>query len=166
MSCPNDGGYAQAAKKTAARNPNQVNFDRARAKQNISDSHEMWTKFLPQYHNSAENEYLLYYIDIMEELTAFGWINSEGQMDLPPTRRSGFVDVLGSYIDNCIMPLRRMYSWGIPADEALTVIENVSPAGIVEVGAGTGYWAMLLKKRGVDIVAYDRTPVQGQLWER
>jgi hypothetical protein len=29
---------------------------------------------------------------------------------------------------------------------------------VVEVGAGTGYWAALLKSRGVDVVAYDKAP--------
>jgi hypothetical protein len=127
---------------------------------------KMWTRVLPRGNYTAENEYLRFYIEVMEELTAFEWINTEGQMDLPPNRRSGYVDVLGSYIDNCIMPLRRMYSWGIPTNEALDAVSNASPAGVIEVGAGTGYWAMLLQNRGVDIIAYDRTPVEGLLWER
>jgi hypothetical protein len=31
---------------------------------------------------------------------------------------------------------------------------------VVEVGAGTGYWAALLRARGVDVVAYDVRPPQ------
>ncbi len=31
-------------------------------------------------------------------------------------------------------------------------------APIVELGAGTGYWACLLRRRGVDCVAYDLAP--------
>lgn len=48
------------------------------------------------------------------------------------------------------------YSWAIPTEEALRQIAGLSP--IVEMGAGTGYWASLLKKMGADIVAYDRAP--------
>ena len=29
---------------------------------------------------------------------------------------------------------------------------------LVEIGAGPGYWSSLLQRRGVDIVAYDKTP--------
>ena len=59
-------------------------------------------------------------------------------------------------------PLRqrlvRRYAYGIPNDGALDVIAEVSQAGVVELGAGTGYWARLLHDRGVDVVAYDRWP--------
>lgn len=50
------------------------------------------------------------------------------------------------------------FSFGIPTDEALTVIAEESPDGVLELGAGTGYWAALLARRGVDIVAVDRFP--------
>jgi len=54
--------------------------------------------------------------------------------------------------------LVRRYAYGIPNDAALDTIAVVSPAGVVELGAGTGYWARLLHDRGVDVVAYDRRP--------
>jgi len=53
--------------------------------------------------------------------------------------------------------LPQQYAWAIPTMEALDEIKRHQP--IVEVGAGTGYWAMLLRKMGVDIVAYDIVPV-------
>ena len=56
------------------------------------------------------------------------------------------------------MLLARRYAYGIPTDEALDAIAALSPAGVVELGAGTGYWARLLHERGVDVVAYDRWP--------
>lgn len=59
-------------------------------------------------------------------------------------------------------PLRqqlvRRYAYGIPTEESLDAIAAVSPAGVVELGAGTGYWARLLHDRGVDVVAYDCWP--------
>lgn len=54
--------------------------------------------------------------------------------------------------------LVRRYAYGVPTDEALDAIAGGSPAGVVELGAGTGYWARLLHERGVDVVAYDRWP--------
>jgi len=54
--------------------------------------------------------------------------------------------------------LRRRYAFGVPTPPALELIAAASPAGIVELGAGTGYWARLLHQAGVDVVAYDRWP--------
>lgn len=45
------------------------------------------------------------------------------------------------------------YSFAIPSEQALTEIAKYSP--IIEIGAGTGYWAKLLEERGTDIVAFD-----------
>lgn len=50
------------------------------------------------------------------------------------------------------------YSFAIPTEEALDVIASCSPAGVVEIGAGTGYWAKLLHDYGVDVIAYDFDP--------
>lgn len=55
------------------------------------------------------------------------------------------------------MYLPQQYAWAIPTAEALEEIGRHQP--IVEAGAGTGYWASLLRKMGVDIVAYDIVPV-------
>lgn len=54
--------------------------------------------------------------------------------------------------------LVRRYAYAVPTDEALDAIVDASPEGLVEIGAGTGYWARLLQERGVDVVAYDRWP--------
>jgi hypothetical protein len=53
------------------------------------------------------------------------------------------------------------YSWAIPDDEALDIIAKYGP--IVEIGAGGGYWAHLLRERGVDVLAYDCCP-GSNLW--
>lgn len=54
--------------------------------------------------------------------------------------------------------LVRRYAYGIPNEDALSAIGDASAAGVVELGAGTGYWARLLYERGVDVIAYDRWP--------
>lgn len=48
------------------------------------------------------------------------------------------------------------YTWAIPSEKALAKITEYAP--IVEIGAGAGFWAMMLKNRGVNIVAFDRMP--------
>lgn len=49
------------------------------------------------------------------------------------------------------------YSWAVPTMGALQRIAALGP--IVEIGAGTGYWAYLLREMGVDVLAYDIAPV-------
>jgi len=47
------------------------------------------------------------------------------------------------------------YSWAIPNEEAINAIVAHSPNGVVEIGAGRGYWAYLLDQVGCLVVAYD-----------
>lgn len=54
----------------------------------------------------------------------------------------------------------RKYSFAVPNEEALALIGQFSP--IVEIGAGTGYWAGLLRNRGVEVEAYD---IMGDKWK-
>lgn len=62
--------------------------------------------------------------------------------------------------------LVHLFAWGIPDERALSIVAAHSP--IVEVGAGTGYWARLLEDRGADVIATDRLELgghwQGVLW--
>lgn len=59
--------------------------------------------------------------------------------------------------------LTKKYAWAIPTDEALDCLAKYAP--LVEIGAGTGYWAHLLRQRGVRITAYDQFPPDGHDWE-
>lgn len=45
------------------------------------------------------------------------------------------------------------FAWAIPNTTALQTLLDLGP--ILEIGAGTGYWAYLLSKQGGDVVAYD-----------
>lgn len=65
---------------------------------------------------------------------------------------------LGSVLN---LPTRRrelaaLFSWAIPAPGALAVLSQYAP--LVECGAGTGYWAALLRTLGTDVVACDIAP--------
>jgi hypothetical protein len=49
-----------------------------------------------------------------------------------------------------------MYAWAVPCEETLAVLTAHAP--IIEIGAGTGYWAKILRDRNVDVAAYDINP--------
>lgn len=52
------------------------------------------------------------------------------------------------------------WTWAIPDPTTLQwVAKQVGTRGIVEVGAGNGYWAWQLAQLGVDVNAYDIAPV-------
>ena len=59
------------------------------------------------------------------------------------------------------------YAWAIPTPEVLHTLATLAP--LVEIGAGTGYWAWQLQQIDVDIVPYDaHAPIgpsdSGNLW--
>jgi len=46
------------------------------------------------------------------------------------------------------------YAWAVPSEEAIRRIVECGP--VVEIGAGSGYWASLVAQLGGDIVAFDQ----------
>ena len=56
--------------------------------------------------------------------------------------------------------LVKSHSWAVPTEEAIDAIVRHSPAGVVEIGAGSGYWAALIRARGVGVAAYDTHPYE------
>jgi hypothetical protein len=57
-------------------------------------------------------------------------------------------------LDSNVESLCQRFAWAIPDERALRILERFSP--LIEIGAGKGYWAKLLRDRGVDIVAFDK----------
>ena len=55
-----------------------------------------------------------------------------------------------------INPLHCEFGFGVPSPEVLREIAAYSP--IVELGAGSGYWASQLTREGADVIAFDRHP--------
>ena len=51
----------------------------------------------------------------------------------------------------------REYAYAVPGAEALNALAGLNRP-VVEAGAGTGYWADALRKRGVAVAAYDVRP--------
>merc|ERR1712185_199770 len=60
------------------------------------------------------------------------------------------------YQNLIVLPLRRCISHSVPSTPTLKALAKLGP--IVEVGAGSGYWAAMLKERKVDVLAYDIEP--------
>jgi len=52
--------------------------------------------------------------------------------------------------------LVKKYAWAVPTEASIEAIAALGP--IVEVGAGTGYWAWLLRQVGATVEAYDVAP--------
>ena len=53
----------------------------------------------------------------------------------------------------------RCHGFAVPSARALKVLKKYSrKGGLVELGAGVGYWAALLRRRGVHVVALDIDP--------
>jgi hypothetical protein len=59
-------------------------------------------------------------------------------------------------VSDALTSLAQRYSYVFPDDGSLTALSDIGP--LVEVGAGTGYWAYRLRAIAVDIVAFDSAP--------
>ncbi|MFD8335583.1 hypothetical protein ACFV42_23430 [Streptomyces solisilvae] len=55
--------------------------------------------------------------------------------------------------------LQRRFAWAIPSPSDLTwMVDLLAGRDVVEIGAGTGYWAWMLEQAGVNVAAYDIHP--------
>ena len=70
------------------------------------------------------------------------------------------IQLIGTFLDYCVAPARRIYSWAVPSERAIGCLVHHSKtcAGVLEVGAGTGFWAAILASRGADVLAVDDAP--------
>ncbi|HET9893941.1 MAG TPA: hypothetical protein VFQ44_03310 [Streptosporangiaceae bacterium] len=62
--------------------------------------------------------------------------------------------------EDAVLRLAQRYSYVFLSDFALAMLAGLGP--LVELGAGTGYWAHRLRSIGVDIVAFDQAPLNGE----
>jgi hypothetical protein len=77
---------------------------------------------------------------------------------LMPYRERGYIVSIMRDFDHLITrPVQLGVGFAIPNNAALEKIKMLH-GPIVQVGAGAGYWAALLRIRGVDIVVYDINP--------
>lgn len=62
--------------------------------------------------------------------------------------------------EGAFLALAQDYAYVLPSASALATIAGLGP--LVEMGAGTGYWAHRLRSVGADIVAFDQAPIGGE----
>jgi hypothetical protein len=66
--------------------------------------------------------------------------------------------------EDVLLMLAQRYAYVFPTDSALALLAGLGP--LVEVGAGTGYWAHRLRSIGADIIAFDQAPVDAERTNR
>jgi hypothetical protein len=67
--------------------------------------------------------------------------------------------LLSLYRDSCRDPACHLMAYAVPSDTALDAIKGLK-LPVIECGAGTGYWAKMLRARGVIVAAYDIAPAK------
>jgi hypothetical protein len=66
--------------------------------------------------------------------------------------------------DVTLTELAQRYAYVLPNHASLAMLADLGP--LVEIGAGTGYWAQRLRALGVDVVALDQAPPDGDIANR
>lgn len=66
----------------------------------------------------------------------------------------------GNAGDTTLIDLAQRYSYVFPDRNALSTLAGLGP--LVEMGAGTGYWAFRLRAIGANVMAYDVAPPDGE----
>ena len=53
--------------------------------------------------------------------------------------------------------IARHFAWAVPNEEAIACIRKYA-THVIEIGAGSGYWAWLMRQAGIDVTAFDTDP--------
>jgi len=93
--------------------------------------------YRPRPSDLMDNPYLEEVISLRKRLRADGRLSPEAML----AHRREFTE---------------RYAFSVPTPDVLGMVALYSP--IVEIGAGSGYWARCLSRAGADVVAYDKTP--------
>lgn len=74
-----------------------------------------------------------------------------------------YAELSNSKVANLPLGALHTYSWifkhiaySVPTDAALQAIKNFSAGKVIEIGAGSGFWAHCLEQIGVDVFACDK----------
>uniref|UniRef100_A0A7S2JJF5 Uncharacterized protein n=1 Tax=Haptolina brevifila TaxID=156173 RepID=A0A7S2JJF5_9EUKA len=61
------------------------------------------------------------------------------------------------YLQHIQCPLQSTFSSAVPSPAAIDAIKALNTP-VMEIGAGSGYWGLMLKANGVECVLYDKQP--------
>jgi hypothetical protein len=53
--------------------------------------------------------------------------------------------------------IARHFAWAVPTEEAIALIRKHA-TDVIEIGAGSGYWAWLMRQTGISVTAFDTDP--------
>lgn len=67
-------------------------------------------------------------------------------------------DALRTFWDSMRDRAAQIWAFAVPNREAAEAIKKYQGGGVIEIGAGTGYWAKHLQDNGVNITPYDICP--------
>jgi hypothetical protein len=82
------------------------------------------------------------------------------QVDVDDRFRQMLIDAGDAERDeDSLTTLAQRYSYVFPDDRSLAALARLGP--LIEMGAGTGYWAYRLRALGTDVVAFDQAPPDG-----
>jgi hypothetical protein len=96
--------------------------------------------------------------------TELHWLRILSTLEDPPLAlNKGFwVSSHWGCVHNALTePLDHTFAFSVPSDEALAAIGQLArraESEVLELGAGTGYWAACLRERGVAVRAFDKYP--------
>lgn len=105
-----------------------------------------------KYQNPLLEVFLLY----NEYQAGWGWNPKR------PRNPSGDLLLARSNSYNVRSFMTERTSWAVPTDAAIDLIASYSP--LIEIGAGSGYWAWMLEQAGADILAFDFKPNKKNDW--
>lgn len=57
------------------------------------------------------------------------------------------------FFNQVLLPIVNRFAWAVPNDDAIEELVKLSP--LIEIGAGSGYWAKLLSEKGGQVAAFD-----------
>jgi len=115
----------------------------------------IWIILILSVNIFAQNPYLDEFNDLP---------NSYKRIDVPLIDNGEHL--LGDEFLNTRQELVNKYSWAVPTDEAIDAIVKFSEwNGLIDFGAGSGYWSMLVAKKGINVIAVDNwTADKPELW--
>jgi hypothetical protein len=95
--------------------------------------------------------------------TELHWLRILSTTDPPLTLNKGFwVSSHWSHLHRSLTePFDHTFAFSVLSEESLSAIEQLamqSEGEVLELGAGTGYWAACLRQRGVAVRAFDKFP--------
>ncbi|MEC3957523.1 hypothetical protein VMT65_31130 [Nocardia sp. CDC153] len=94
------------------------------------------------------------YWDIVAPLVSEGPVERNGRLEINGGRPGG-----SARLAYAQMALQAAYAYAVPSPSTVRWVRDICDGrGLLEIGAGRGYWAYLLDQIGLDVMAFDSEP--------